>query len=176
MAVQDSDADWRSAGGWPIFIYVEDDGTERYVVAKPTERPSTPLARAFPSRRASRCDTGAQPNAGNFLGAAIGGFAGSRLGTFGAAAGAGIGAWLGERLRRSRRRNPPEQKMTRLQLWWESVSLLDPSIGRRSRSSSSASKRAPHQDLRIGHAPNKEEVADIFLSVGTIYGASTSST
>jgi hypothetical protein len=86
----------RSAQGWPIFIYVEDDGAERYVVAKPTgeaiysNRAGVPVAPADAGVMAEP-----SPNAGNFLGAAIGGLLGAVFGPLGAAAGAGIGAWIG---------------------------------------------------------------------------------
>jgi hypothetical protein len=90
-----------SAERWPIHVYVEDDGTQRYVVVKPS-------GQAFYSNRngvlvAPSDATVVEPssNAGNFLGAAIGGVLGAFLGPFGAAAGAGLGAWLGGEIAKS---------------------------------------------------------------------------
>jgi len=86
----------RTREGWPILIYVEDDGTERYVVAHPQGRSyysdrsgqevSDPNAAAVSEPSA---------NAGNLLGAGLVGILRAFLGPLGAAAGAGVGAWLG---------------------------------------------------------------------------------
>jgi hypothetical protein len=62
--------------------------------------------------------------------------------------------------------------MDKLQLWWESVSLLDPLNWAAIAVVLFCFQAVRHtKTYGLPTLPNKEEVADIFLSVGTIYGA-----